>query len=136
MRHLSLVLILLTAACSGAPAGPNAQQRGIDELAIPYGASVGVPGTVLELGFQALLGDSRCPSDVVCIWEGEGRVLLGLTLGDGPTVPVELNTRGSRTVTHGGYGVTLLELAPYPVSTQPQVPEHYVVRVRVRAEAP
>ena len=135
MRRLTLAPIVLAAACSAAPAGPNTQQNGNDVIAIPYGEAIVVPGTILEVGFQALLADSRCASDVVCIWEGEGRVELGLTMGDGPTVPVELNTRGLRTATHGGYTITLVELDPYPVSTRPLMPEDYVVRVRVRAGA-
>jgi hypothetical protein len=88
------------------------------------------------VGFQALLADSRCPSDVVCIWEGEGRVEIGLTVGDGPTVPVELSTGGPRTATQGGFTITLVELAPYPVSTRPHVPEDYVLRVLVPARVP
>jgi len=133
MRHLTRVSILFALACSPAPAGPNTQWDGTDVIALRYGESIVVPGTVLEVGFQALLADSRCPSDVVCVWEGEGRVELGVTLGDGPTMPVELNTGGPRSTTHGGYTITLVELDPYPVSTRPRVPEDYVLRVLVRA---
>lgn len=133
MRYSTLVAILCATACGTGPLGPNVQQTGKDEFAVGYGASFVVPGTPLEIAFQALLGDSRCPSDVVCVWEGEGRVELGLTLGDGPTVPVELNTRGPRTATHGGFLITLVELDPYPVSTRPQVPADYVAHLRVSA---
>jgi hypothetical protein len=136
MRHLILVSGVLAVACSPAPAGPNTQRDGNDVIAIRYGESIVVPGTILEVGFQALLADSRCPSDVVCVWEGEGRVELGVTLGDGPTMPVELNTGGLRSTTHGGYTITLVELDPYPVSTRPHVPEDYIVRVQVRARVP
>ncbi len=136
MRYLTIPAVLLVAACSTGSLGPNVQQTGKDEFAVGYGASFVVPGTVLEIGFQAVLGDSRCPSDVVCVWEGEGRIELGLTMGDGPTVPVELNTRGPLSTAHGGYTITLIELAPYPVSTRPHVLAEYVAHLRVSAAAP
>lgn len=136
MRSLTFALLVLAAACSSGAPGPSAQQAGKDEFALAYGASLVVPGTPLEIGFQALLGDSRCPSDVVCVWEGEGRVELGVTLGDGPTVAVELNTRGPRALNHGGYTIELVALAPYPVSTIPRQPADYVVTVRVTSGGP
>lgn len=136
MRYVTLVPILLAAACSTGPGGPTTQQTGKDEFTIRYGESIIVPGTILEIGFQALLADSRCPSDVVCIWQGEGKVELSLTMGDGPTIPVELNTNGPQTTTYGGYTITLLGLDPYPVSTRPRGPDDYVVRLRVSAGVP
>jgi hypothetical protein len=129
--RLSPAVILLAAACTQSPGGPSVQQTGPDEFAIPYGQALVLPGTVFEVRFQALLGDSRCPKDVVCVWEGEGRVELGLTMGDGPTTPVELNTRGPVTVTYAGYVVTMLALDPYPVSTESHPAEDYVVRLRI-----
>jgi hypothetical protein len=132
MRYL-LVVSLLAAACTTGPGGPNAQQTGKDEYSIPYGQAITLPGTVFEVRFQAVLADSRCPSDVVCVWEGEGKIELGLTMGDGPTIPVELNTHGPVTTSHAGYTITLVALNPYPVSTRPQVLGHYVAVLRVSA---
>lgn len=131
MRYLLLAPILLAAACSTAPGAPTTQQTGKDMFAIPYGQGVVVPGSIFEVRFQAVLGDSRCPSDVVCIWAGEVKVELGLTLGDGPTVPAGLKV--GETITHGGYTLALVEVDPYPVSTRPHVPEDYVVHLRVSA---
>lgn len=133
MRYLTAIPILLAAACSAGPTSPTTQQTGKDDVSIRYGESIVLEGTIFEIGFQALLTESRCPSDVLCVWEGEARIELGLTFGDGPTVPVELDTRGGRTVTHGGYTITLVELDPYPVSTRPCVPQDYVVHLRVSA---
>ena len=130
MRRSFLACILVAAACTGGPGGPNAQQTGEDEYAIPFGQSITL-GTVFEVGFQALLGDSRCPEDVVCVWEGEGRVELGVTLGDGPTRPFELSTRAPQRITEAGYEITLVALDPYPVSTGQQPPQNYVVRLRI-----
>ena len=133
MRYSILVPILVAAACSSGPGGPSTQQTGKDEYTIRYGESIVVQGTILEIGFQAVLADSRCPSDVVCIWQGEGRVELGLTMGDGPTIPAELNTNGPQTTTHGGYTITLVGLDPYPVTTRPHETADYLVHLRVSA---
>lgn len=131
MRRSLFALILMAAACTGGTGGPTAQQTGENEYTIPFGHSITLPGTVFEVGFQALLGDSRCPKDVVCVWEGEGRVELGVTMGDGPTRPFELSTRGPQSITEAGYEITLIALDPYPVSTGQQPPENYVVRLRI-----
>lgn len=131
MRYHTLAPILLAVACSTGPAGPNAQQNGRDEIVIRYGETVVVPGTILEVGFSALVGDSRCPSDVLCIWEGEGTVELGISAGDGPTVLYEVTV--GETVYHAGHSFTLVKLEPYPISTRPHVPEDYVVHLRVSA---
>jgi hypothetical protein len=131
MRYRTLAPILLAVACSTGPTGPNAQQSGKDEIVIPYGETVVVPGSIVEVGFHALIGDSRCPSDVLCIWEGEGTVELGLTVGDGPTVSFEVTV--GETIHHVGRSFTLVRLDPYPLSTRPHVPEDYVVHLRVSA---
>lgn len=135
MRYLALAVTAFAAACATGPAGPSAQQIGKDEFLIPFGQAMFVPGTVFEVRFEALLADSRCPRDVVCVWEGEGKIELGLTMGDGPTVPAELSTHSPVSVRYAGFVITLVALDPYPVSTGPHEPADYVVHLRINADA-
>jgi hypothetical protein len=50
--------------------------------------------------FIEVLNDSRCPSRVQCIWEGDATVRFGYRFGRGPTIPfvLRLNTPPRDTV--------------------------------------
>ena len=135
MRYSSLVVLALLAACETGPNNPNTQQTGKDEFSVAYGRDVAVPGTAARLGFEQVTHESRCPSDVVCVWEGQVTLVLGVTVGDGPTVPQEVTLRAgsSEPFTVQGVMLTLFRVDPYPVTTQPREIEDYVAFLRVGA---
>jgi len=71
----------------------------------------------LSLRMDSVLSDSRCPSNVVCVWEGNAEVRFLFTV-DSIQTDFILNTHGgsqfnSHTVI-SGYEIKLLELSPYP----------------------
>jgi hypothetical protein len=126
-------LALLVAACglSTDPALEAGSQES-RQIAVSIGQDVVVPGTALRVGFLGLESDSRCPTGVVCVWQGDAAAKIGLTAGSGPTHPQVLHTAlepGS--VDFGGVRVTLLDVAPWPVDGQPTDPDDYVVTLRV-----
>jgi hypothetical protein len=98
-------------------------------LELPVGTSASA-GEII-VAFDSVLGDSRCPTGVQCVWAGNGEVRLTLTRG----VDVEavgLNTTVEpRETAFFGYLVTLRELAPYPVYDEPLDPEEYVATIAV-----
>ena len=135
MRPAIIPLILLATACENGPNNPNTQQTGKDEFSVQYGREVAVPGTIATLGFEQVTHESRCPADVVCIWEGQVTLVLGVTIGDGPTTPLEVTLRGgvSQPVMIQGVAVTLFRVDPYPISTRPHDLDDYVAFFRVGA---
>lgn len=90
----------------------------------------------VKLQFSAVLSDSRCPSDVVCVWAGNAEIELiaGPTVGYGPSERVTVNTTlEPKFVTARGLTLSVLDLSPTPVSTQPTKNYRVVLRVdRVR----
>jgi hypothetical protein len=56
------------------------------------GETVSVDGEGLTITYERLLEDSRCPEDVQCIWEGNGRILLTLAKVGSSPAGLELNT--------------------------------------------
>ena len=73
--------------------------------------------------------DSRCPSDVTCIWEGRASVMLRiynqiqyqtiiLTTGENTTLHVDL------------YQIKLIDILPYPVSTK-DISKEYVATISI-----
>ena len=121
--------ILLLAACGlSTPTGPVPDQDGQVELRV--GDEVTVPKTVVE-------EDSRCPVDMVCVWEGNAAVELGLTAGSGPTHLHVLNTAlEPKAVDFSGVRVTLVGVAPEPREGQPIPEDEYVVTLRLESALP
>jgi hypothetical protein len=71
----------------------------------------------LVLRMDSVLSDSRCPSNVVCVWEGNAEVRFLFTV-DSIQTDLVLNTNGgykfnSDTII-SGYEIKLLKLSPYP----------------------
>jgi hypothetical protein len=98
------------------------------ELKLSPGQAVAVAGTKLRIKFIAVESDSRCPTDVACVWAGNAAVKLQLS-GLGKTRSVTLNTSQagqfvSETI-YQGYKVKLVDLSPRPRSTQKIAPGNY-----------
>jgi hypothetical protein len=98
------------------------------ELKLSPGQAVAVAGTKLRIKFMVVESDSRCPSDVKCVWAGNAAIKLQLS-GLGKSKSVTLNTSQagqfvSETI-YQGYKVKLVDLGPYPLSTQKIAPGDY-----------
>ena len=102
-------------------------------LTLAVGQEVRAPDGVMRIAFLAVRNDSRCPVDVVCVWQGNAEVEIGVAFGMGPTVPYVLNTGVEpRSADLGTYQLTLVELRPAPVSTARIPPDRYVASLRIR----
>jgi hypothetical protein len=73
--------------------------------------------------------DSRCPSDVVCFWQGEAEVEIQFFAPFQEII--ELNTFDKRVDTVGNYYVELIDVSPYPVSTKTIKTKDYVVKLKI-----
>ena len=77
-------------------------------------------GTNVRLTFERVSEDSRCPTDVTCIWEGDAVVVLKVKV-EAEEATREVHTQGgeprSRKAPAGDYVVTLVRLDPAPRST-------------------
>lgn len=82
----------------------------------------------LEVRFASIETDSRCPSDVTCVWAGEVIVRLAVR-SDGKTT--QHSVKESQTATVDGYTVTVLQVLPARSSSQPVAPADYRVTLKV-----
>ena len=88
-------LIFLVITCSvllggSIAADGNAHAKGQTQVArlsrefkLKAGKQVMLKGTRLRIKFAAVENDSRCPSDVTCVWAGNAAVQLQLSAGRG-----------------------------------------------------
>lgn len=118
---------------------------GSTDLESPF--SIGINQTAylasadLDLSFVDVTEDSRCPSDVQCIWAGQVSVLVelkivssGENLGRfGMTLigAAESGTDNDDHLSIGGYLVELVNVMPYPISTRVIDPSEYVATLTV-----
>lgn len=138
IRHIALAALTFTVvacASSNAPTAPvvYSQAEAADSVSIRVGQTI-VVGDI-RLRFHAVESDSRCPSDVVCVWAGDAIVnLIAEQNCNCPSVAYDLRLHTSLQPKSGvayGYRVELLQLAPYPVSTSAIKPDAYTAWVRI-----
>ena len=133
MRTLLFLLSLVTATgCGASVAGPT---NPIDRpFTIGVGEATSISGAGLAIEFLGVSGDSRCPADALCIQGGDAIVRIRVT-GNG-TASYELHTGDASraTVAHGRYLISLVELQPYPFSSNPIDPRDYRATLVVRRE--
>lgn len=139
------VLVLVAAAASACSNATTAGPDGTIEYSMAQAAdSVPLyPGREVRVGplwltFTSVPVDSRCASDVVCVWAGDA---VAAITADPPCIKegckaasmlMELHTTlDPHEAQYFGYTVRLVALKPYPVSTQVINPQSYVAWVRV-----
>jgi len=82
----------------------------------------------LEVTFSEI-DDSRCPSDVTCIWEGRASVTLDIYDHlQNQTIILTTNEILSKNI--GIYKISLIDISPYPVSTK-DISQDYVATISV-----
>ena len=93
----------------------------------------------LEITFSDI-EDSRCPTDVVCVWEGQADVELTAFFenDDAPTVFHLISRAGQPALADtllNGYHFQLLEVDPYPDNaSSPPAKEDYTIRLLIEQE--
>lgn len=92
----------------------------------------------LAVGFDRIIGDSRCPIDMFCFWPGDAAGLLWTHLPSEEKTAFDLHTyRDFRwKFKYDRYEITLVAVAPYPRADVPIPPGEYVVTVVVDVAAP
>lgn len=110
-----LVTFAVLAIGCGSATGPN-EVRLAEEFTLAPGESVRIRGESLTVAFDRVTADSRCPTNVNCIWEGDAVVVVTLTHPARERASVELHTSGrfARSVRYGDFEVALVKLAPEP----------------------
>ena len=117
---MNLLLGFGMANNTGVPANDETQVKVGQEFLVKVGQQIKI-GDDVRVRFVAVPEDSRCPSDVNCVWAGNAVVTVEFTEGQ-CTTTLRLNTHQSPQTPEnpkvGPYRVKLVKLDPYPRSTQ------------------
>ena len=127
-RAIVVAGALTLAQCAGGPTAPSVSLN--EEFVVAPNDTVEIEGTAQRVRFVAVISDSRCPTDVVCIQAGDAVVRIEILSSAGGQ-SFDLHTADGRPVTDGHLSVTLVRLIPAPVSTRTIAPEEYRATLRV-----
>jgi hypothetical protein len=108
------------------------------EFSIKAGQQLKIDGVDVQVKFVGVPQDSRCPTGVNCVWEGNAEVALNLSY-DKCTSNLTLNTHKSpQTVQEemaGGFRVKLIKLDPHPRADKKTSPADYVATLLITKAA-
>jgi hypothetical protein len=108
-----------------------------DEFTLSIGqtASIG-DETGLQVTFEAVLEDSRCPSGVSCVWAGDAVVSIAAVDSTGRTTRLELHTNTSfdAAAPVDDLSVHLVGLAPTPSAQSQSEVDKYLASLVVRRQ--
>jgi len=136
----TLAPLLLLAGCSTIDAAGRFAE---DVVVLQEGRRIALAAYDATLMFVEKTEDSRCPANVVCIWEGQVKILLEFARGSQAPASFEMvgfvgpggkADAGEARVTHEAFGLrfTLVRLDPYPVDGVEQ-PDPVTATIQVEA---
>lgn len=98
-----------------------------------YGEQTALAGGNLSLTFVQVLEESRCPTGVQCIWEGNAQIGLKAEHPTSSSATLTLNTssRYDTEATYQAYKVQLLHVVPYPKQGRSLEASDYCANLKV-----
>ena len=129
-HHIACLVLVLVAGCASNPTRPSEVVLG-QSFELRAGRSARLADG-LEIRFDSVRSDSRCPIDVVCVTAGDATVAISVTPAAGGRVERELHTQpaGAETVVND-YRIRLVSLAPSPRSNRQIPADDYVATLTV-----
>jgi len=112
LSFLFLVFILLPlVACSTVDIGAKLGE----EFSLAIGQSAAISSVNMKIDFVAVTADSRCPSGAQCIWAGEAKctVIISLNKKEQTVTLIQPGNSSSAETSIEGYSLSFI-LNPYP----------------------
>ena len=125
---LSVATISLGNSCS--KSGDKRLTEGTIELTLHESAQGSINGDRVKLGFDAVVSDSRCPANAMCIWQGAATAKFSFTKNGDlhrfnlSTIKMEPNYTKDTVI--AGYKIEFIHLLPYPGTFTPPAPDSQI----------
>jgi hypothetical protein len=132
----ALLIGIAALTLSSVSANQNPTRVG-EEFSVKVGQQAKLDGADLALKFVGVTQDSRCPSNVNCVWAGNAEVSLEVVHGKCTSL-LTLNTHTKSPASDeekvGGFRIKLVKLAPYPHTERKISPSDYIATFLVSKE--
>lgn len=116
MKNFSLIFLLFITSFGFA----QTEVAKTPQIVFKVGLGTTVTSDGIEIEFEEVLEDSRCPVDVQCVWAGQARVKVKVSGTDLPEESLDLivGKEGKDVLCEvDGFVLKVMNLAPYPDST-------------------
>jgi hypothetical protein len=131
---LAITLVNLEQGSFAQSSAPMSIDTNLDsEFILQINQSAEIKSEDITVTFFNVTSDSRCPSDVTCIWQGQAGIELGVQKGDEVST-VNLSIGGDSSPEESifnSYLIQLVDLSPYPISTKNIQPEDYTATIKI-----
>jgi hypothetical protein len=127
-----LIVINIFGFCTDSSVDPQNNSFTLsDTLMIKYQESLTEEDEEISIKFEELISDSRCPVDVICVWEGDAELRFAFS-NTVETIKFNLHTAGNyftKDTVVLGYHIKLLDLYPYPHSKKEVSKNSYEAKI-------
>lgn len=132
----TLASLACAAGCIADPASPAHFDSGASFSLKAGGQAQSRDGQV-QVGFDGVSADSRCPKGVQCVWAGDATVRVWIRRGTGPKEHADLHTAAAaqQSLHSLGQQLSLLRLAPYPIAGKAIAAGDYVATLTLAPSA-
>jgi ketosteroid isomerase-like protein len=122
---------------AASPAQAAAQPDAAARIALRIGESVTPPKSTTTVTFTEVSDDSRCPTNVTCVWAGDAAVTLRVQPATGAAEVVTLHTglANAQSATAAGLRLTLERLEPRPTFGKTFDRSAYVATIAIATSA-
>ena len=118
-------IIAMAHSCS--KSGDKRLSEGTIELKFNESASGNIKGDNVKLSFDALVSDSRCPANAMCIWQGAATATFTFTKNSHDNrfnlSTVTLPPNYTKDTIIAGYKIEFVNLLPYPGTGADPIPD-------------
>jgi hypothetical protein len=130
-RRLIAACAIIAATVGCASMEPVVAEPGV-EFSLPVGKTAAINGDGTKITFRLVREDSRCPTDVTCVWEGDAKIEVTIHRPGSPDETAILGLHSPNTeVRSGSLLIRLVSLAPVPRQADGNAPRPYVARLIV-----
>lgn len=128
--RIAVAMLAIVAGCATVETAVVADPGVTFSLAA--GKTAAVNGNNARITFNRVTEDSRCPTDVVCVWAGDARIELTISRDGSPVdTKVVSVTAPNNEVVSGDLRIRFVGLAPAPRSSEPTSSRAYVAQLVV-----
>jgi hypothetical protein len=111
----------------------------IIQLGVPFHTQFNQTATIQDLQIKIInLTDSRCPSDVTCVWQGQAKILVDINKGNQNlgNFSLILNDKNLKAQSFDHYSINLIEVNPYPISSNKTHLSDYDITLKLSLLSP
>jgi hypothetical protein len=102
-----------------------------ETFSLSVGGTATVEGSSTKLTFTSVKEDSRCPTDVQCIWAGDAKIELTVSKEGAEDVKILSVTPPNNETSVGDLRIRFTGLAPVPRQADRDKPREYVAQLVV-----